>query len=77
MSKPKSADRYKVIYKHYDFSRFITRSKSDEAGYYGEQLTTEWNNALNAYAEHGMKVKESGAFNSGRDVIFWALLEKE
>jgi len=72
---------YKLIYEPYKFDELTTKAKSKkEGGNYGEAETKEWNNALNKglgkTIKEGWKVVNSGAIQSGPDVIFWALLEK-
>jgi hypothetical protein len=69
--------QYKVIYKYYDFSHFVGRSKGEKGGYFGEQEAGDWTEALNKYAGDGWTVRHSGTVNSGRDIMFWALLERE
>jgi hypothetical protein len=69
--------QYKVIYKPHDFSRLTGQRARDKGGSYGEQEAGDWTEALNKYAGDGWTVRHSGTVNSGRDIIFWALLERE
>ena len=69
--------QYKVIYRPYDFSRLTEQATGDKGRSHGEQEAGDWTEALNKYAGDGWTVKHSGTVNSGRDIIFWALLEKE
>ena len=67
---------YKVIFKPYDLTSLIGRAKGDAGSYEGTCETGEWNTALNKYAKEGWSIKNSGTTTSGRDIVFWALLEK-
>lgn len=69
--------QYKVIYRSYDFSRFTQHATGDKGRSHGEQEVGDWDDALNKYAGDGWIVKHSGTVNSGRGIIFWALLERE
>ena len=65
---------YKVIYRPYPIP-LIEQATGDKGGSYAdkEARSTE---AINKYAKVGWIVKNSGIINSGRDVVFWALMEK-
>jgi hypothetical protein len=69
--------QYKVIYRPYDFSRLTGQRALGKGGEYGEHEADEWTGALNKYAGDGWTVRHSGTVNSERDIIFWALLERE
>jgi hypothetical protein len=69
--------QYKVIYRPYGFPGLIEQATCEKGGSYGEQEADDWTKALNKYAEDGWKVKHSGTVNSEKDIIFWALLERE
>jgi hypothetical protein len=68
---------YKVVLKPYDLTSAIGRAKgglgTDEATW----EAGEWNTSLNKYANEGWVIKNSGALVSGRDLLFWVLLERE
>ena len=69
--------QYKLIYRPYSLSHLIGQATGDKGGSYADKEAGDWTEALNKHAKDGWKVKDSGTINSGRDVIFWALLEKE
>jgi hypothetical protein len=69
--------QYKVIYMSYDFSRLTGQRARGKGGAYGEEEAGDWTEALNKYAGDGWTVRHSGTVNSERDIIFWALLERE
>ncbi len=69
--------QYKLIYRPYNLSRLIEQATGDKGGSYADKEAGDWTEALNKHAKDGWKVKHSGTMNSGRDIIFWALLEKE
>lgn len=69
--------QYKVIYRPYTLSRLIEQATGDKGGSYADKEAGDWTEAINKYARDGWKVKNSGTMTSGRDVIFWALMEKE
>lgn len=60
----------------YDLTSLIGRAKGDAGTSQGTSEVGDWNNSLNDYAKKGWAVKNSGTLVSGRDIIFWALLEK-
>ena len=66
-----------MIYRPYSLSRLIEQAKGDKGGSYAENEAGDWTGTLNKCARDGWRIKNSGTINSGRDVIFWALLEKE
>lgn len=67
---------YKVIYRPYTLSRLIEQATGDKGGSYADKEAGDWTEAINKYAKVGWIVKNSGIINSGRDVVFWALMEK-
>ena len=67
---------YKTILRPYDLTSLIGRAVGDAGTSQATCETGDWNSALNKYAKEGWTVKNSGVIESGRDVIFWALLEK-
>jgi len=69
--------QYKVAYRPYDATSLIGSAKGKGGTYEGTRETGDWNTALNKYAKDGWTVKNSGTIGSGRDIIFWALLEKQ
>jgi len=69
--------QYKLIYRPYDLSRLIEQARGEKGTSYGTQEAGDWNDALNKLAKNGWKIKNSGTIESGREVVFWALLEKE
>lgn len=69
--------QYKLIYWPYSLSRLIEQATGGKGGPYVEQEASDWTEVLNKYAKDSWRIKDSGTVNSGRDVIFWALLEKE
>ena len=69
--------QYKVVYRPYDATSLIGNAKGKGGTYEATCETGDWNTALNKYAKDGWKVKNSGTIGSGRDIIFWALLEKQ
>ena len=68
--------QYKLIYRPYSLSHLIGQATGGRGGTYADKQAADFNSALNKEAKNGWKVKNSGAIESGRDVIFWALLEK-
>lgn len=64
---------YKVVFRPYDLTPFIEYAKR---GREATCDTGDWNIALNKYAKDGWSIKNSGTIMSGRDIVFWALLEK-
>lgn len=69
--------QYKMIYRPYSLSHLIGQATGDKGGSYADKEAGDWTETLNKHAKGGWKVKDSGTISSGRDVIFWALLEKE
>ena len=69
--------QYKLIYRPYSLSHLIGQATGGKGGTYADKEAAVWTNALNKDAKDGWKVKNSGNIESGRDVIFWALLEKQ
>jgi hypothetical protein len=69
--------QYKVIFRPYELSHIAGQPGRDKGGSYGEQEAIDWSKALNKYAVDGWTVKHSGTVNSGNEIIFWALLERE
>lgn len=69
--------QYKVFYRPYDITSLIENAKGKGGTSEATCETGDWNIALNKYAKNGWKVKKCGTITSGRDVIFWAFMEKE
>jgi len=69
--------QYKLIYRPYSLSYLIGQATGRKGGAYADRQAADFNSALNKEAKDGWKVKTSGTIESGRDVIFWALLEKQ
>jgi hypothetical protein len=69
--------QYKLIYRPYELSGLIRDARGAKGTSFGAQETGDWNTALNAHAKDGWKIKNSGIIESGAEVIFWALLEKD
>jgi len=67
---------YKVVFKPYDLTTLIGRATGGAGSNEATCETGEWNNALNKYEKDGWVIKNSGTVVSGRDIMFWALLEK-
>lgn len=67
---------YKVVLKPYDLTSLIGRAKGIAGTNEATCEAGEWNNSLNKYANEGWVVKNSGTLVSGRDLLFWVLLEK-
>lgn len=67
---------YKVILRPYDLTSLIGRANGDAGTYEATCEAGDWNISLNKQAKDGWVIKNSGTVVSGRDVIFWALLEK-
>jgi hypothetical protein len=68
---------YKLIYRPYDLSRLVEQARGEKGTWFATKETGDWNNALNEYAKQGWKVKNSGVIEAGREIVFWALLEKD
>jgi hypothetical protein len=67
---------YKVVLRPYDLTSLIGRGKGEAGTNQNTCEAGDWNVALNDYAKKGWIVKNSNTVVSGRDIIFWALLEK-
>jgi hypothetical protein len=67
---------YKVVLKPYDLTSLIGNARGKGGTYEGTCETGDWNTSLNDYAKKGWTVKNSGTLVSGRDLLFWVLLEK-
>ncbi len=66
---------YKTILRPYDLV-FLVGDAKGKVGSQAAYETEEWNTALNKYAKDDWTVKKSGTRISGKDLIFWALLER-
>ena len=67
---------YKVIIRPYDLTSLIGRASGESGTSQGTCEAGDWNISLNDYVKKGWTVKNSGTVISGRDIIFWAMLEK-
>jgi hypothetical protein len=67
---------YKVVLRPYDTTTLIGRAKGDAGTSEATYEAGDWNSSLNKYAKDGWVIKNSGTIVSGRDIVFWALLEK-
>jgi hypothetical protein len=78
------AKEYKLVYRAYSHKqltggfRTITNDESlqstTEAQYVNE--AEDWSKTLNAWAEEGFVVNNSGALQLSDNIVFWALLER-
>ena len=69
--------QYKTILKPYDLAMLVGKAVGDTKAAQEPFETADWNSALNKYAIDGWIVKNSGVIQSGSNIVFWALLEKE
>jgi hypothetical protein len=67
---------YKTILRPYDLTALIGRATGDAGSSQATWETGDWDSALNKNAKDGWVVKNSGVIESGRDIVFWALLER-
>jgi hypothetical protein len=67
---------YKTVIRPYDLNSLIGNARGKSGSYEATCEAGDWNSALNDYAKKGWIVKSSNTVVSGRDIIFWALLEK-
>lgn len=68
---------YKTILRPYDLTSLIGKATGDAGSSQVTCETGDWNTALNKHGKDGWVVKNSGVIESGRDIIFWALLERQ
>ena len=67
---------YKTVIHPYDFA-FLVDDAKGKMGSEAAYETVDWNNALNKYGKDDWTVKKIGTLVSGKDLVFWALLERE
>ena len=67
---------YKTILRPYDLTSLIGRGKGESGTSQNTCEAGDWNISLNDYIKKGWILKNNGTVMSGRDIIFWALLEK-
>jgi len=78
---------YKLIYRAYSHTQLLSRSNYIKDGEEDEvkeaRIETQsadearnWSDNLNAFAEKGFVVRNSGALQMTDNIVFWALLEK-
>jgi hypothetical protein len=78
---------YKLIYRSHSHTELLARSNYirdiEEKEVREARIETQsadeardWSNNLNALAEKGFEVRNSGALQMTDNIVFWALLEK-
>ncbi len=78
---------YKLIYRSYSHAQLLSRSnyvrdrEDDEVREARIETQSadearDWSNNLNALAERGFVVRNSGVLQMSDNIVFWALLEK-
>ncbi len=78
---------YKLIYRSYSHAELLARSNyirdREEKEVREARIETQsadeardWSNNLNAFAEKGFVIRNSGVLQMTDNIVFWALLEK-
>lgn len=68
--------KYKTVYMTHDVSSLIANTKGKMGKSTPVCEISDWDDALNEYAEDGWIVKKCGTIVASNDIIFWALLKK-
>lgn len=69
--------QYKTILKPYDLGMLVGNAVADTKASQEPIEPADWNRTINKYASDGWLIKNNGAIQSGSNIVFWALLEKE
>jgi len=67
---------YKTIYMTHDVSTLVANKNKTTKKSTAICEMTDWDTALNKYAQEGWTVKKCGTIPASDTVIFWAMLKK-